>query len=69
MNVNAALSAINSGDALQQAVGLQLFSKASDMQEAAASTLMQDFTKSQQQVNAAALSAAPHLGKNLDIRI
>jgi hypothetical protein len=69
VNVNSALSAISSGDTLQQAVGLQLLRKANDTQTAAASTLIQDFAVSQQQVNAIAASAAPHLGGNIDISI
>lgn len=58
-----------SGNALQQAVGLQMLSKSNDMQAAMASTLMQDFTKIQEQVTSAAESVTPHLGNNLDIRI
>ncbi|OPH47545.1 hypothetical protein BC351_10120 [Paenibacillus ferrarius] len=66
MNINSVLTAVNGGDSLKQAVGIQLLSKANDQQAAAATTLVQDFAKTQQQVTA---SAAPHLGGNLDIRI
>ncbi|TXK85831.1 putative motility protein [Paenibacillus sp. N3.4] len=66
MNINGVLTAMNGGDALKQAVGVQLLSKVNDLQTAAASTLMQDFAKSQQQVTA---PAAPHLGGNIDIRV
>nr|WP_246362113.1 YjfB family protein [Paenibacillus alba] len=66
VNINSVLTAINGGDSLKQAVGIQLLSKANDLQSATASTLIQDFAKAQQQVTA---SAAPHLGGNLDIRI
>ncbi|WP_171686175.1 putative motility protein [Paenibacillus planticolens] len=67
MNISSSVfNAISGGDALKQAVGIQLLSKVSDMQSASASTLVQDFAKSQQLVTA---SAAPHLGSNLDIRI
>ncbi|NRF92659.1 YjfB family protein [Paenibacillus frigoriresistens] len=67
MNIsNSIMTAISGGDALKQAVGIELLSKASDMQASSSSTLVQDFTKSQQLVTA---SATPHLGGNLDIRI
>ncbi|NOU76156.1 putative motility protein [Paenibacillus sp. LMG 31458] len=66
VNINSVLTAISGGDALKQAVGIQLLSKVSDMQAASSSTLVQDFAKSQQLVSA---SATPHLGGNLDIRI
>ncbi|WP_171688419.1 putative motility protein [Paenibacillus germinis] len=66
MNINSVLTAISGGDALKQAVGIQLLSKVSDMQAASSSTLVQDFAKSQQLVTA---SATPHLGGNLDICI
>ncbi|MDD9270065.1 putative motility protein [Paenibacillus sp. GCM10023248] len=67
MNISSSVfNAISGGDALKQAVGIQLLSKMNDMQTAAVSTMVQDFTKSQQLVTA---SAAPHLGGNIDIRI
>ncbi|MEW9698064.1 YjfB family protein [Paenibacillus sp. SI8] len=68
MNVNSVLSAINGGGSLQQAVGLQLLSNSKDIQKEAAATLLQDFVNTQQQVQAAAASATPHLGKHIDIR-
>lgn len=66
VNINSALTAISGGDALKQAIGIQLLSKVSDMQAASASMLVQDFAKSQQLITA---SATPHLGGNLDIRV
>lgn len=66
MNINTALSAVNSGDALSQYIGLSLLSKVKDTQAAQASTLLQDFAVSQQQI---AASASPHLGANLDVRV
>lgn len=66
MNINSMLTAVNSGDALKQAVGIQLLSKTTDMQASLATTLIQDFAKNQAQVTA---PAAPHLGANLDIRV
>lgn len=67
MNISSSVfNAISGADVLKQAVGIQLLSKVSDMQAAAASTMMQDFAKSQQLVTA---SAAPHLGGSIDIRI
>ncbi|MCD1261649.1 YjfB family protein [Paenibacillus athensensis] len=68
MSVNAALSAIGSGDALRQAIGIQMLSKVKDTQAGQAGTLLQDFAQAQQQVKAAA-SATPHLGQSIDVRV
>ncbi|UJF35166.1 putative motility protein [Paenibacillus hexagrammi] len=67
MSVNAMLSAIGSGDAVKQAVGIKLLSKTNDAQTAQANVMLQDFAKSQQKISAAA-SATPHLGQNIDVR-
>jgi len=53
------MSAINSGNALKQAVGIAVMKKAQDSQAAAAATLMQDFVQAQH----------PNLGKQLDVKI
>lgn len=67
MNIsNSVLSAISGGDALKQAINIQLLNKVSDLQASSVSTMVQDFAKSQQLVTA---SAAPHLGGNIDIRV
>ncbi|WNR46472.1 putative motility protein [Paenibacillus roseipurpureus] len=66
MNVNSALTAINSTDGLKQAVGIQMLKKTSDTQTDLTTTLIQDFANNQAQVTA---PAAPHLGANLDIRV
>jgi hypothetical protein len=66
MNVNTSLTAVNSGDALQQSVGISLLGKAMDSESALAGKLLQDFAENQQQI---AASVAPHLGRNLDIRV
>ncbi|MDF2959863.1 MAG: putative motility protein [Paenibacillus sp.] len=59
MEINSALSAASSGDALKQAVGIALLSKMKDTQAVQAATLIQDFAAAQH----------PHLGKSLDIKI
>lgn len=59
MEVNAALSAVNSGDLLKQTIGIALLNKVQDIQTAQAATLIQDFAAAQH----------PHLGKRLDIRV
>ncbi|TDF96239.1 YjfB family protein [Paenibacillus piri] len=59
MEINNALSAASSGDALKQAVGIALLSKVKDTQTAQAVTLLQDFAAAQH----------PYLGKTLDIKI
>jgi hypothetical protein len=66
MNINGALSAIGSGDALKQAVGISLLSKVKDTESAQAATLLQDFSNAQKQM---AASVAPYLGQTIDIRI
>ncbi|SFM13374.1 Putative motility protein [Paenibacillus sp. 1_12] len=59
MEMNSALAAVSSGDALKQAVGIALLSKVQDTQAAQTAVLLQDFTAAQH----------PNLGKTLDIRI
>lgn len=59
MEVNSLLSAINSGDALKQAVGIAVLKKAQNVQTAAAVSLIQGLTQAQH----------PNLGKNLDVKI
>jgi hypothetical protein len=66
VNVNSVISAISSGDALQQAIGLTLMNKVKDTSAVQASTLLQDFAKSQQQI---AASVTPHLGQSIDVRL
>jgi hypothetical protein len=61
MEINNALSAANSGDALKQAVGIALLSKVQDAQAVQTATLLQDF--------AAAQPPHPYLGQNLDIKL
>lgn len=67
MNISPMLSAINSGDGIKQAIGIQLLSKSSDMQAGLTGTMLQDFAVAQAKVTAA--SVTPHLGANLDIRV
>ncbi|NOU92993.1 putative motility protein [Paenibacillus sp. LMG 31456] len=59
MEINSALSAASSGDALQQAVGITLLNKVQDTQAAQAAVMLQDFAAAQH----------PFLGKSLDIKI
>ncbi|CAG7646964.1 putative motility protein [Paenibacillus allorhizosphaerae] len=59
VNVNAALSAVNGGDLLKQAIGITLLDTMKDVQTAQAATLLRDFAAAQH----------PYLGKSLDIRI
>lgn len=65
MNVNSALNAANSANALKQAVGVAMLSKIKDTQVANMQTMLQDFHQAQ----ASAKVEHPNLGKRLDIRI
>ncbi|MEK8131051.1 YjfB family protein [Paenibacillus filicis] len=58
LQIQAALNATSSPDALKQAVGIALLSKTKDTQAAQAAVLLQDFAAAQ----------PAHLGKNVDIR-
>lgn len=58
MQVNSALNAAASGDALKQAIGIAMLNKIKDTETAQAVTMLQDFAAAQH----------PYLGKNLDIR-
>ncbi|MEK3725821.1 YjfB family protein [Paenibacillus sp. FSL H8-0034] len=59
MEINSALAAASTGDALKQAVGITLLGKVQDTQAAQAAVMLQDFAAAQH----------PNLGKTLDIRI
>jgi hypothetical protein len=58
---NSLLSAVNGSDALKAAIGIKLLSKTQDIQAAQVSTLLQDFSVSNQ-------APHPYLGTRLDIR-
>ncbi|WP_461479621.1 putative motility protein [Paenibacillus sp. PvR148] len=59
MQLNGALNAISSGDALKQAVGITLLSKMKDTQTEQMAVMLQDFAAAQHS----------YLGKSLDIRV
>lgn len=59
MQLNGALNAISSGDALKQAVGITLLSKMKDTQTEQMAVMLQEFAAAQH----------PYLGKSLDIRV
>jgi hypothetical protein len=59
LNINGALNAASSGDALKQAIGITLLNRVKDTQAAQAATLLQDFAAAQH----------PYLGKQLDIKV
>ncbi|MFE5323879.1 YjfB family protein [Paenibacillus sp. NPDC056579] len=59
MEVNSLLNAINSGNALKQAVGIAVLKKQQDVQTAAAVSLIQGMVQ----------APHPNLGKSLDVKV
>jgi len=66
MAIQAIMNAVNSTDALQQYIGINMLNKTKDLATSEASQLLKDFSSAQGQIQAA---AHPHLGKHIDVRI